>query len=413
MQDIEKSKEQIEVIKDKKDKKEKKNTYKGNIYKKNKNNVSLCTVSFSGIWFFLTLLVKVFIRFVNKGYYDSLKLDKSYFYYNDEDLTICMFYAAFFLVTTIIVIIIYLELNNLKLRFVFSIFISIVSLYISGNILSENDISQIVIWALLAELSYIFLFLWILSTYMILEKKFNININVNIKIFLALILVMLLEIPFHSNTLLPKLSNLGELMLSNNPTFEIAYVDNDDSKDREYYIILWKNDDKLYMRKIKYDANIKKLVIPKENQIIIGEGLSDFKYFSETFESVEIEKPIAPEVIINFEIELKMGQWQFEFVTLDDGIEYVSKGRIGSDPLYLYQYTIESLEDQIYIVVDRGEWIIVDRKNIKQSRCVDSLYYKEHNNKKPWKLIDYRDFEDKKLENESSQSEVNNLENLQ
>ena len=94
MQDIEKSKEQIEVIKDKKDTEEKKDTHKDNIYTKIKNNISLCTVSFSWIWFFLTSFVKFIIRIYNLGYYDSLKLDRTYFNYNDEDITICMFYAA-------------------------------------------------------------------------------------------------------------------------------------------------------------------------------------------------------------------------------------------------------------------------------------------------------------------------------
>ena len=88
---------------------------------------------------------------------------------------------------------------------------------------------------------------------------------------------------------------------------------------------------------------------------------------------------------------MSVASWQFEFVTLDDGIEYVAE-KYGQDPLFLHTYTKESIGNQTYIVVNGDEYIMIDRDKINQSRCVNS-YYREKENQTIWKLIDYRDFE--------------------
>ncbi len=396
MQDIEKSKEQIEVIKDKKDTEEKKDTHKDNIYTKIKNNISLCTVSFSWIWFFLTSFVKFIIRIYNLGYYDSLKLDRTYFNYNDEDITICMFYAAIFLIAAVVIIFSY---SNLKAKGqIFLCVLGVVSLYyiITQKILLKKDVSIFVMWALAQELVFLIFLLLSLSVIRLLFKKlYKEKLDVNFVVFFSLIFTILFNI-----SLLHSVYDYAGRIILNYPTFEIAYIENDDPQDIEYYIVLWKNDDKLCMRKIDYNKykNEKELIVHDKNQIIIGEGLSNFTYFSKTFESVKIENPIEP-VIINMNIEAKMAQWQFEFVTLDDGIEYVSERLPGSNPLYLHQYKMESIGTQKYIVVNMDEWIMVSRENVKQSRCVNSRY-KEYDNKKIWELIDYRDFEKLKQESE-------------
>lgn len=406
MEDTEKLKEQMEVIKDKKDAAEKSDTYKGNIYTKIKNNISLCTVSFSGIWFFLTLFVELIIRVYNSGYYDSLKLDKTYFYYNDEDITICMFYAAIFLIVAMVIIFIYLEWK-IKGK-IFLCILGTTSLYyvITQKVLLKKDISVFVMWALAQELNFLIVFLLGLSIIGLLIKKlYGESLNINFVMVFGLVFTILFNI-----SLLHYIYDYAGRIILNYPTFEIAYVENDNPQNIEYYIVLWKNEDKLCMRKIDYDKNIKELTIPEKSQIIIGEGLSNFTYFSKTFESVKIESPIEPDAMINTEITMETAQWQFEFVTLDDGIEYVSERLPGSNPLYLHQYEMESIGTQKYIVVDMDEWIMVSRENIKQSRCVNSLY-KEYENKKIWELIDYRNFE--KLKKESEENEKNSLENSQ
>lgn len=347
-----------------------------------KKNFGLYSIIFSGVWFLLTLYVKTLIRLFISGYYSSLKLDSSYFYYNDENITICMFYAAMFLIVLTCIILLFCIIKINIIRTIICLIGSGISWWGERIIPSEENMYIFVLKVFIGIIYIVFFFLTIISYFILFKIKIRKKYIVSFIVVFSIVTILI------SCLLVYK---AGENIISNNSSFEIAYINDENNDNYKYYIVLWKKDSKICMREIEYESGKKNLIVPKENQLVIGDNEAKYYYFSQTFESVKIEEPEEPTVMMNMSLELQIPEWQFEFITLDDGIEYVAE-RKGSNPLYLHKYTMESIGEQKYIVINYDEYIMIDREKIKQSRCVNSRL-RERENGTIWKIIDYRDFQ--------------------